>query len=53
MPFKLEHITVTCQNLLNATGDKVSLSGNEKPNFTKKHTNIAVNNTGSALVNFE
>ena len=52
-PFYREHITITGQNPINATHVEVSLSGNgtlTPPNSTET---IAVNSTGTALVNFE
>jgi hypothetical protein len=52
-PFYREDITVTGQNPINATHVQVSLSGNGTlmlPNSTEA---IAVNSTGTALVNFE
>src|ERR687897_3888834 len=52
-PFYSENITVTTQNPINATHVEVSLSGNgtlTPPNSTET---IAVNSTGTALVNFE
>ena len=52
-PFYSEHITVTSQNPINASHLQASLSGSGNltlPNSTKT---IAVNSTGSALVNFE
>ncbi len=53
MPFYREHITVTGQNPINATHVEVSLSGNGNLTLPNSTQTIAVNSTGSALVNFE
>jgi hypothetical protein len=52
-PFYREHITVTGQNPINATHVDVSLSGNGTLTLPNSTETIAVNSTGSALVNFE
>jgi hypothetical protein len=52
-PFYREHITVTGQNPINATHVYVSLSGNGNLTLPNSTETIAVNSTGSALVNFE
>jgi hypothetical protein len=52
-PFYRDHIIVTGQNPINATYVEVSLSGNGNLTLPNSTENIAVNSTGSALVNFE
>lgn len=53
IPFYREHITVTGQNPINATHVEVSLSGNGNLTLPNSTQAIAVNSTGTALVNFE
>jgi hypothetical protein len=53
IPFYRERITVTGQNPINATHVQVSLSGNGTLILPNSTETIAVNSTGSALVNFE
>src|SRR5215204_4164336 len=52
-PFYSEHITVTSQNPINASHLQASLSGNGNLTLPNSTEIIAVNSTGSALVNFE
>src|SRR5215211_3565287 len=52
-PFYREHITVTGQNPINASHLQASLSGNGNLTLPNSTQTIAVNSTGSALVNFE
>jgi hypothetical protein len=52
-PFYRENITVTAQNPINATHVEVSLSGNGTLTLPNSTETIAVNSTGTALVNFE
>jgi hypothetical protein len=52
-PFYSENITVTTQNPINATHVEVSLSGNGTLTLPNSTETIAVNSTGTALVNFE
>src|SRR5918996_841505 len=52
-PFYREHITVTGQNPINATHVEVSLSGNGNLTLPNSTQTIAVNSTGTALVNFD
>jgi hypothetical protein len=52
-PFYRENITVTGQNPINATHVEVSLSGNGNLTLPNSTQTIAVNSTGTALVNFE
>ncbi len=51
--FYREHITVTGQNPINATHVEVSLSGNGTLTLPNSTETIAVNSTGTALVNFD
>jgi hypothetical protein len=53
IPFYSENITVTGQNPINATHVEVSLSGNGTLLLPNSTETIAVNSSGSALVNFE
>ncbi|MDQ3853737.1 MAG: hypothetical protein M3299_12985 [Thermoproteota archaeon] len=53
IPFYRERITVTGQNPINATHIEVSLSGNGNLTLPNSTQTIAVNSTGSALVNFD
>jgi hypothetical protein len=53
MPFYRENITVTGQNPINATHVEVSLSGNGMLTLPNSTGTIAINSTGSALVNFD
>jgi hypothetical protein len=53
IPFYIEHITVTGQNSINATHVEVSLSGNGNLTLPNSTQTIAINSTGTALVNFE
>lgn len=53
IPFYSEHITITGQNPINASQVQVSLSGNGNLTLPNSTETIAVNSTGSALVNFE
>ena len=53
MPFYREHITVVGQNPINATHVEVSLSGNGILTLPNNTETIAVNSTGTALVNFD
>jgi hypothetical protein len=50
-PFYSENITVTAQNPINATHIEVSLSGNGTLTLSNSTETIAVNSTGTALVN--
>jgi len=52
-PFYSEHITVTSQNPINASHLQASLSGSGNLTLPNSTETIAVNSTGSALVNFE
>ena len=52
-PFYRENITVTGQNPINATHVGVTLSGNGTLLLPNSPETIAVNSSGSALVNFE
>lgn len=52
-PFYREHITVTAQNPINATYVEVSLSGTGNLTLPNSTQTIAVNSTGTALVNFD
>jgi hypothetical protein len=52
-PFYRENITVTGQNPINATHVEVTLSGNGSLLLPNSTETIAVNSSGSALVNFE
>ncbi len=52
-PFYIENITVTGQNPINTTHLEVSLSGNGTLTLRNSSETIAVNSTGTALVNFE
>jgi hypothetical protein len=52
-PFYREHIIVIDQNPINASHVHVSLSGNGNLTLPNSTETIAVNSTGSALVNFE
>lgn len=52
-PFYREHITVTGQTPTNATHVEVSLSGNGKMTLPNSTQTIAVNGTGTSLVNFD
>ena len=52
-PFYGENITVTGQTPINATHVEVSLSGNGSLTLPNSTQTIAVNSTGSALVNFD
>ena len=52
-PFYREHITVTGQNPINASHLQASLSGNGNLTLPNSTQTIAVNSTGSGLVNFE
>jgi hypothetical protein len=52
-PFYGENITVTGQTPINATHVEVSLSGNGILTLPDSTETIAVNSTGTALVNFE
>ncbi len=52
-PFYSENITVTAQNPINATHVEVSLSGNGTLTLPNSTETIAVNSTGTALVNFD
>jgi hypothetical protein len=52
-PFYRENITVTGQNPINATHVEVTLSGNGTLLLPNNTETIAVNSSGSALVNFE
>ncbi len=52
-PFYREHITVTSQTPINATHVEVSLSGNGNLTLPNSTQTIAVNGTGTALVNFD
>jgi hypothetical protein len=52
-PFYSENITVTAQNPINATHVEVSLSGNGTLTLPNSTVTIAVNSTGTALVNFD
>ncbi len=52
-PFYRENITVTAQNPINATHVEVSVSGNGTLTLPNSAETIAVNSTGTALVNFE
>jgi hypothetical protein len=51
--FYRENITVIAQNPINATHVEVSLSGNGTLTLPNSTETIAVNSTGTALVNFE
>ncbi len=52
-PFYEENITVTGQTPINATHVEVSLSGNGSLTLPNSTETIAVNSTGTALVNFD
>jgi hypothetical protein len=52
-PFYGENITVTGQTPINATRVEVSLSGNGTLTLPNSTETIAVNSTGTALVNFD
>ena len=52
-PFYRENITVTAQNPINATHVEVSLSGNGILTLPNNTETIAVNSTGTGLVNFD
>jgi hypothetical protein len=52
-PFYGENITVTGQTPINATHVEVSLSGNGTLTLPNSTETIAVNSTGTALVNFD
>ena len=52
-PFYGENITVTGQTPINATHVEVSLSGNGTLTLPNSTESIAVNSTGTALVNFD
>lgn len=53
MLFYRENITVTGQNPINTTHVEVSLSGNGNLTLPNSTETIAVNSTGTTLVNFE
>jgi hypothetical protein len=53
IPFYIEHITVTGQNPINTTHVEVSPSGNGNLTLPNSTQTIAINSTGTALVNFE